>query len=50
MTIHEILATVRRVEIRTNRLVNDMMVGAYLSRLWASAAQLVLYVANGRRW
>src|SRR6202167_6147784 len=31
MTIHEILATVRRVEIRTNRLVNDMMVGAYLS-------------------
>jgi uncharacterized protein (DUF58 family) len=32
MTIEEILATVRRVEIRTNRLVNDMMVGAYLSR------------------
>lgn len=32
MTIHEILASVRRVEIRTNRLVNDMMVGAYLSR------------------
>jgi uncharacterized protein (DUF58 family) len=32
MTIQEILATVRRVEIRTNRLVNDMMVGAYLSR------------------
>jgi len=32
MTIHEILETVRRVEIRTNRLVNDMMVGAYLSR------------------
>ena len=31
MTIQEILATVRRVEIRTNRLVNDMMVGAYLS-------------------
>lgn len=32
MTINEILETVRRVEIRTNRLVNDMMVGAYLSR------------------
>ena len=32
MTLQEILATVRRVEIRTNRLVNDMMVGAYLSR------------------
>jgi uncharacterized protein (DUF58 family) len=32
MTIQEILETVRRVEIRTNRLVNDMMVGAYLSR------------------
>ncbi len=32
MTIQDILATVRRVEIRTNRLVNDMMVGAYLSR------------------
>ena len=31
MTLHEILETVRRVEIRTNRLVNDMMVGAYLS-------------------
>lgn len=32
MTIQDILETVRRVEIRTNRLVNDMMVGAYLSR------------------
>src|SRR5438270_11672400 len=31
MTVEEILETVRRVEIRTNRLVNDMMVGAYLS-------------------
>ena len=31
MTLHDILETVRRVEIRTNRLVNDMMVGAYLS-------------------
>jgi len=31
MTLHEVLETVRRVEIRTNRLVNDMMVGAYLS-------------------
>jgi uncharacterized protein (DUF58 family) len=32
MTLQEILESVRRVEIRTNRLVNDMMVGAYLSR------------------
>jgi uncharacterized protein (DUF58 family) len=32
MTVKDILETVRRVEIRTNRLVNDMMVGAYLSR------------------
>jgi uncharacterized protein (DUF58 family) len=31
MTIQETLEAVRRVEIRTNRLVNDMMVGAYLS-------------------
>jgi uncharacterized protein (DUF58 family) len=31
MTISELLASVRRVEVRTNRLVNDMMVGAYLS-------------------
>ena len=31
MTLQEILESVRRVEIRTNRLVNDMMVGAYLS-------------------
>src|ERR1700744_5098549 len=31
MTVTELLETVRRVEVRTNRLVNDMMVGAYLS-------------------
>ncbi|HMP82551.1 MAG TPA: DUF58 domain-containing protein [Verrucomicrobiota bacterium] len=31
MTPTELLETVRRVEVRTNRLVNDMMVGAYLS-------------------
>jgi uncharacterized protein (DUF58 family) len=31
VTIAELLAAVRRVEVRTNRLVNDMMVGAYLS-------------------
>jgi hypothetical protein len=31
MTLTELLETVRRVEVRTNRLVNDMMVGAYLS-------------------
>jgi uncharacterized protein (DUF58 family) len=31
MTIQELLESVRRVEVRTNRLVNDMMVGAYLS-------------------
>src|ERR1041385_4179321 len=32
MTIKEILATVRRVEIRTTRFAHDMMVGSYLSR------------------
>src|SRR5436853_7349887 len=31
MTIVELLESVRRVEVRTNRLVNDTMVGAYLS-------------------
>jgi uncharacterized protein (DUF58 family) len=31
MTIAELLETVRRIEVRTNRLVNDTMVGAYLS-------------------
>jgi len=31
MTIREVLESVRRIEVRTNRLVNDMMVGAYLS-------------------
>jgi len=31
MTTTELLASVRRVEVRTNRLVNDTMVGAYLS-------------------
>jgi len=31
MTVAELLAAVHRVEVRTNRLVNDMMVGAYLS-------------------
>src|ERR1043165_1681468 len=31
MTLQDILDSVRRVDIRTNRLVNDMMVGAYLS-------------------
>jgi uncharacterized protein (DUF58 family) len=32
MTLTELLESVRRVEARTNRLVNDTMVGAYLSR------------------
>ncbi len=32
MTVTELLESVRRVEVRTNRLVNDTMVGAYLSR------------------
>jgi uncharacterized protein (DUF58 family) len=32
MTLSELFESVRRVEVRTNRLVNDMMVGAYLSR------------------
>ena len=31
MTLAELLASVRRVEVKTNRLVNDTMVGAYLS-------------------
>ena len=31
MNLTELLASVRRVEARTNRLVNDTMVGAYLS-------------------
>jgi len=31
MTLSDLLETVRRVELRTNRLVNDTMVGAYLS-------------------
>lgn len=31
MTIAQLLESVRRVEVRTNRLVNDTMVGAYLS-------------------
>ena len=31
MTITEVFEAVRRIEVRTNRLVNDMMVGAYLS-------------------
>ncbi len=31
MTLTELLEAVRRIEMRTNRLVNDMMVGAYLS-------------------
>jgi uncharacterized protein (DUF58 family) len=32
MTTAELLEAVRRVEVRTNRLVNDTMVGAYLSQ------------------
>lgn len=32
MTLAELLESVRRIEVRTNRLVNDTMVGAYLSR------------------
>ena len=31
MTLNELLESVRRIEVRTNRLVNDTMVGAYLS-------------------
>jgi uncharacterized protein (DUF58 family) len=31
MTATELLESVRRIEVRTNRHVNDMMVGAYLS-------------------
>ena len=32
MELTDLLQTVRRVEVRTNRFANDMMVGAYLSR------------------
>ncbi|MDE3067257.1 MAG: DUF58 domain-containing protein [Verrucomicrobiota bacterium] len=32
MTAAELLEAVRRIDVRTNRLVNDMMVGAYLSQ------------------
>ena len=32
MTVTELLETVRRVELRTNRLVNDTMVGACLNQ------------------
>jgi hypothetical protein len=31
MTLTELLESVRRVEVRTNRLVNNTMGGAYLS-------------------
>ena len=31
MTVTELLESVRRIEVRTNRLVNDTMGGAYLS-------------------
>ena len=31
MTVTELLESVRHVEVRTNRLVNDTMGGAYLS-------------------
>src|SRR5579864_6819516 len=31
MTLAELIESVRRIEVRTNRVVNDMMVGAYLS-------------------
>jgi uncharacterized protein (DUF58 family) len=31
LTLEELLESVRRIEVRTNRLVNDTMVGAYLS-------------------
>src|SRR2546427_11882004 len=31
MTLTELLQSVHRVEVRTNRLVSDTMVGAYLS-------------------
>ena len=32
MTTAELLETVRRIEVRTIRLVNDTMVGAYLAQ------------------
>jgi hypothetical protein len=35
MTLTEPLESVRRMEMRTNRLASDMTVGAYLSRFKA---------------
>ena len=39
MDLSELLSTIRRVEVRTNRLVNDTMVGAYLSRFKETSEQ-----------
>jgi hypothetical protein len=44
MTTAELLETVRRVEVRTNRLVNDTMVGAYLSQFRGISKNLSLDV------
>lgn len=43
MTITELLETVRRVELRTNRLVNGTMVGAYLSHFKGRGMGLVWF-------
>jgi hypothetical protein len=43
VTVTELLETVRRVELRTNRLVNDTMVGAYLSHFKGRGMDFVLF-------
>jgi hypothetical protein len=46
MTVIELLETVRRVELRTNRLVSDTMVGAYLSYLNKRGMDLVSFAKS----
>jgi hypothetical protein len=43
VTVTELLETVRRVELRTNRLVNDTMVGACLSYFKGRGMDFVLF-------
>ncbi len=43
MTVTELLETVRRVELRTNRLVNDTMVGACLSHFKGRGMDIVSF-------
>ncbi len=43
MTVTELLETVRRMELCTNRLVGDTMVGAYLSHFKGRGMDFVLF-------